>query len=72
MVLFGFIKNINSIKKIIISELNISKFDIQNITNQILSLLKAKLKLKTEVVPINERYDFDKNLKKISYTVTME
>ena len=30
--LSGSSKNINSIKKIIISELNISKFDIQNIT----------------------------------------
>ena len=63
--LSGSLKNINSIKKIIISELNISKFDIQNITrSNFIPFLKAKIKIKTEVVPINERYDFDKKFKK--------
>ena len=63
--LSGSLKNINSIKKIIISELNTSKFDIQNITrSNFIPFLKAKIKIKTEVVPINERYDFDKKFKK--------
>ena len=63
--LSGSLKNINSIKKIIISELNISKFDIQNITrSNFIPFLKAKIKIKTEVVPINEKYDFDKKFKK--------
>ena len=63
--LAGSLKNINSIKKIIISELNISKFDIQNITrSNFIPFLRAKIKIKSEVVPINERYDFDKRFKK--------
>ncbi len=63
--LAGSLKNINSIKKIIISELNISKFDIQNITrSNFIPFLRTKIKIKSEVVPINERYDFDKRFKK--------
>ena len=63
--LAGSLKNINSIKKIIISELNISKFDIQNITrSNFIPFLRVKIKIKSEVVPINERYDFDKRFKK--------
>ena len=57
--------NINIIKKIIYKNLNISKFDIQNITkSKFIPFLKAKIKIKTEVVPINEKYNFNKNLKK--------
>ena len=48
-------KNINILKKIIIKYLNISKFDIQNTTkSNFIPFLKAKVKIKTEVVPINE------------------
>ena len=57
--------NINIIKKIIIKNLRISKFDIQNITkSKFIPFLKAKIKIKTEVVPINEKYNFNKNFKK--------
>ena len=58
-------KNINILKKIIIKYLNISKFDIQNTTkSNFIPFLKAKVKIKTEVVPINEKYNFDKKFKK--------
>ena len=57
--------NINIIKKIIYKNLYISKFDIQNITkSKFIPFLKAKIKIKTEVVPMNEKYNFNKNLKK--------
>lgn len=58
-------KNISILKKIIIKYLNISKFDIQNTTkSNFIPFLKAKVKIKTEVVPINEKYNFDKKFKK--------
>ena len=63
--LAGSVNNINSIKKIIVKNLRISKFDIQNITkSKFIPFLKAKIKIKTEVVPINEKYNFDKKFKK--------
>ncbi len=63
--LAGSTNNINIIKKIIVKYLNISKFDIQNITkSKFIPFLKAKIKIKKEVVPINEKYNFNKNLKK--------
>ena len=63
--LAGSTTNINTIKKIIFKNLNISKFDIQNITkSKFIPFLKAKIKIKTEVVPINEKYYFNKNIKK--------
>jgi len=67
-------RDTNIIKKLIIKNLNISKFDITNITkSKFIPFLKTKIKIKSEVVPINEKYNFDKKFKKkISYTVTME
>tara|TARA_Y100000591_G_scaffold245775_1_gene216733 strand:+ start:589 stop:1485 length:897 start_codon:yes stop_codon:yes gene_type:complete len=63
--LAGDIKKINIIKKIIFNNLHISKFDIQNITKcKFTPFLKIKIKIKSEVVPINEKYNFDKKLKK--------
>jgi Predicted sulfurtransferase len=63
--LAGSANNINSIKKIIVKNLRISKFDIQNITkSKFIPFLKAKIKIKAEVVPINEKYNFDKKFKK--------
>ena len=63
--LAGSTTNINTIKKTIFKNLNISKFDIQNITkSKFIPFFKAKIKIKTEVVPINEKYNFNKNLKK--------
>ena len=63
--LAGNTTNINIIKKIIIKNLNISKFDIQNKTkSKFIPFLKAKIKIKNEVVPINEKYNFNKNFKK--------
>ncbi len=57
--------DINIIKKIIFKNLNISKFDIQNITkSKFIPFLKLKIKIKNEVVPINEKYNFNKNFKK--------
>ena len=58
-------KNINLIKKKILLKLNISKFDVQNITkSNFLPFSKVKIKIKSEVVPINERYDFGKKINK--------
>ena len=63
--LAGSINNINIIKKILVKNLNISKFDIQNKTkSKFIPFLKAKIKIKTEVVPINEKYNFNKKFKK--------
>ena len=63
--LAGSINNINIIKKILFKNLNISKFDIQNKTkSKFIPFLKAKIKIKNEVVPINEKYNFNKNFKK--------
>ncbi len=63
--LAGSTNNINIIKKIIVKNLNISKFDIQNITkSKFIPFFKAKIKIKNEVVPINEKYNFNQNLKK--------
>ena len=63
--LAGSINNINIIKKILFRNLNISKFDIQNKTkSKFIPFLKAKIKIKNEVVPINEKYNFNKNFKK--------
>ena len=54
-------KNISVIKKNILSFFNISKFDVQNITkSNFVPFLKTKIKIKSEVVPINEKYDFTK------------
>ena len=58
-------QKISYFEKIIIKYLNISKFDIQNTTkSNFIPFLKAKVKIKTEVVPINEKYNFDKKFKK--------
>ena len=58
-------KNISVIKKNILSFLNISKFDVQNITkSNFVPFLKTKIKIKPEVVPINEKYDFTKKIHK--------
>ena len=59
--LAGSTTNINIIKKIIVKNLNISKFDVQNITkSKFVPFFRAKIKIKTEVVPINEKYYFNK------------
>ena len=58
-------KNISVIKKNILSFFNISKFDVQNITkSNFVPFLKTKIKIKPEVVPINEKYDFTKKIHK--------
>tara|TARA_B100001121_G_scaffold28881_1_gene23284 strand:+ start:1432 stop:2328 length:897 start_codon:yes stop_codon:yes gene_type:complete len=58
-------RDTNIIKKLIIKNLNISKFDITNITkSKFIPFLKTKIKIKSEVVPINEKYNFDKKFKK--------
>ena len=58
-------KNISVIKKNILSFFNISKFDVQNITkSNFVPFLKTKIKIKSEVVPINEKYDFAKKIHK--------
>ncbi len=63
--LVGSANNILVIKKLIVKNLHISKFDIQNLTkSKFIPFLKAKIKIKNEVVPINEKYIFDKKLKK--------
>ena len=63
--LSGSQKNINIIKKYILSCFNISKFDVQNITkSNFVPFLKTKIKIKSEVVPINEKYDFAKKIHK--------
>ena len=63
--LAGSATNINTIKKIILKNLLISKFDIQNVTkSKFIPFLRTKIKIKTEVVPINEKYNFNKSFKK--------
>ena len=63
--LSGSQKNVSVIKKSILSCFNISKFDVQNITHsKFLPFLKSKIKIKSEVVPINDKYDFNKKIKK--------
>ena len=63
--LSGSQKNISIIKKHILSCFNISKFDVQNITkSNFVPFLKTKIKIKSEVVPINEKYDFAKKIHK--------
>ena len=63
--LSGSQKNISIIKKHILSCFNISKFDVQNITkSNFVPFLKTKIKIKPEVVPINEKYDFTKKIHK--------
>ena len=63
--LAGSTTNINIIKKIIVKNLNISKFDVQNITkSKFVPFFRTKIKIKSEVVPINEKYYFNKNFKK--------
>ena len=63
--LSGSQKNISIIKKNILSFFNISKFDVQNITkSNFVPFLKTKIKIKPEVVPINEKYDFTKKIHK--------
>ena len=63
--LSGSQKNISIIKKYILSCFNISKFDVQNITkSNFVPFLKTKIKIKSEVVPINEKYDFAKKIHK--------
>ncbi len=63
--LAGTTSNINIVKKIIGKNLNISKFDVLNITkSKFVPFFRAKIKIKNEVVPINEKYDFNKNFKK--------
>ena len=63
--LAGNSNSISIIKKLIIKNLNTNKFDIQNTTkSKFLPFKKAKIKIKTEVVPINEKYNFDKKFKK--------
>ena len=58
-------KSISVAKKYLLFVLNISKFDVQNITHsKFVPFLKAKIKIKSEVVPINEKYDFNKKIKK--------
>ena len=63
--LSGSQKNISIIKKHILLCFNISKFDVQNITkSNFVPFLKTKIKIKSEVVPINEKYDFAKKIHK--------
>ena len=58
-------KNINLLKKIILSNLKLVKFDIENVTkSSFVPFLKAKIKIKSEVVPINEKYYFGNRIKK--------
>jgi len=57
--------SISIIKKLIVKNLNTNKFDIQNTTkSKFVPFKKTKIKIKTEVVPINEKYNFDKKFKK--------
>ena len=70
--LSGSQKNISIIKKYILSCFNISKFDVQNITkSNFVPFLKTKIKIKPEVVPINEKYDFAKKIHK-NYLTPMQ
>ena len=63
--LSGSQKNISIIKNHILSCFHISKFDVQNITkSNFVPFLKTKIKIKSEVVPINEKYDFAKKIHK--------
>ena len=58
-------KNINLLKKNILSNLKLVKFDIENVTkSSFVPFLKAKIKIKSEVVPINEKYYFANKIKK--------
>ena len=58
-------KNINILKKTILRNLKLIKFDIENITKStFIPFLKAKIKIKSEVVPINEKYYFANKIKK--------
>ena len=58
-------KNINLLKKNILSNLKLVKFDIENVTkSSFVPFLKAKIKIKSEVVPINEKYYFGNRIKK--------
>ena len=58
-------KNINLLKKNILSNLKLVKFDIENVTkSSFVPFLKAKIKIKSEVVPINEKYYFENKIKK--------
>ena len=67
-------ENINILKKTILRNLKLIKFDIENITKStFIPFLKAKIKIKSEVVPINEKYYFASKIKKkISFTISME
>ncbi len=63
--LVGTEKNINILKKIILSNLKLIKFDIENVTkSNFVPFLKTKIKIKSEVVPINEKYNFSNKIKK--------
>ena len=63
--LAGTPKNINILKKTILRNLKLIKFDIENITKStFIPFLKAKIKIKSEVVPINEKYYFANKIKK--------
>ncbi len=63
--LAGTEKNINILKKIILSNLKLIKFDIENVTkSNFVPFLKTKIKIKSEVVPINEKYNFSNKIKK--------
>ena len=58
-------ESISVARKYLLFVLNISKFDVQNITHsKFVPFLKAKIKIKSEVVPINEKYDFNNKIKK--------
>ena len=58
-------KSVSVARKYLLFVLNISKFDVQNITHsKFVPFLKAKIKIKSEVVPINEKYDFNNKIKK--------
>jgi len=58
-------KNLNLLKKNILSNLKLVKFDVENVTkSSFVPFLKAKIKIKSEVVPINEKYYFANKIKK--------
>ena len=50
------------------SNLKLVKFDIENVTkSSFVPFLKAKIKIKSEVVPINEKYYFANKIKKMIF-----
>ena len=65
-------KNIIILSKYIKRIILIRSFDVQNrLNSNFVPFLKLKVKLKNEVVPINETYKFNQKIKKLSITKKM-